>query len=49
MDTKVMVFKMPEEMHEALEEIGEREERTKAFLIRLAIKKFLEQNATNSN
>lgn len=36
-----MVFKIPEDMNKELGEIAEAEERTKAFLIRKAIKKLI--------
>ena len=43
LNKRVMVFQIPEEMRKKLELIGKEEERTKAFLIRKAIEKFLEE------
>jgi len=43
MANQVMVFKIPKEIHKELTMLGELEERTKAFLIRKAIKLFLEE------
>jgi predicted transcriptional regulator len=39
---QTMVFKIPEEMNLELEQICKAEERSKAFLIRKSIQKFLE-------
>ena len=49
MSDKVMVLKMPEEMLRTLEKIGKVEERTKAFLIRKAVKKFVEEKEENGS
>jgi len=40
---KVMVFEYPEELDNSLKEIGLREERSRAFLIRKAIKEFIQR------
>ena len=38
-----MVFKIPEVMNKELGKVAEQEDRTKAWLIRKAIQKFLEE------
>lgn len=43
MTTKLMSFKMPENMLDELELVAVKEERSKAFLIRKAIEKYLKE------
>lgn len=51
MVNQVMVFKIPKEMNLELEQICKAEERSKAFVIRKSIQKFLEEKneARNAN
>lgn len=45
-NTQLMTFKIPRELNQKLGEIALREERNKAWLIRKAIKKMIEEKST---